>query len=218
MNLRAFHARRSSTIALSAVALLGTLGAPSLAGAASAPRAGDSSLLSSAKDAPALAPTPTPVERPPFVSDRRAHAVTNVATGGGLIHQDWSNIKQEKMYLQAWSGGDTNVANQWFFEAPVVDDGYVWFRMRNSRSQMCAVPGGERYNIPSAWTWPCGSGDQFLWRAEPQDEGGRNQWRRVKFVSKTTMNAIKPFGNTPYEWVVMEDDGYADKYYWSVSP
>ncbi|MEV4367715.1 hypothetical protein AB0J71_11645 [Nonomuraea sp. NPDC049637] len=143
--------------------------------------------------------------------------MANVATGGYLIHQDWSGHKVDNMLFQAWTSGPVDLGNRWFFEAPQEKEGYVWFRMRNGRSKKCGVPGGVVHgSYQGVVTKSCSSGDEFLWRAEPQNDAGSNRWRTVKFVSYSTTNAMKPYGNNPDEYIILEDDGYANKYSWSV--
>ncbi|MGW0484046.1 RICIN domain-containing protein [Nonomuraea sp. NPDC003214] len=108
----------------------------------------------------------------------------------------------------------TPPANEWYFEEAQTRHGYVWFRMRNAKSSKCAVPGGIAWGLPSAVVRTCSSGDEFLWRAEPDRPG---DWRTVKFVSYTTRDAIRPYSTSPHEYVVLTDDGYGPTYYWSVS-
>jgi hypothetical protein len=115
----------------------------------------------------------------------------------------------------AWEAGVTPPANEWYFEEGQERGGYVWFRMRNAKSNLCIVPGLFADGLPSVATKQCSSGDEFLWRAEPDRNG---DWRTVKFVSYTTQDAIRPrYGNTPNEYVALNNDGYTPNYYWSVS-
>ncbi|GLX99409.1 hypothetical protein [Herbidospora sp. NBRC 101105] len=164
----------------------------------------------------ALTPVTQPGAYPPFV-DGRQHVVENVNTRGFLIHEYWSApgcTDAIPCRLQAWTGGVTPPANEWYFEDAQARNGYIWFRMRNAKSNKCAVPGGVAWALPTAVVKTCSNGDEFLWRAEPERIG---DWRTAKFVSYTTRRALKPFGTTRDEFLVLNDDGNTSKYYWTVS-
>ncbi|NUR25188.1 MAG: hypothetical protein HOV83_04960, partial [Catenulispora sp.] len=166
---------------------------------------------------PALAPTPQPVSQPPFVDDGRRHVVENVSTHGYLIHEFLSSPACNDVtpcHVFAWTATVEPPANEWYFEDAQTRRGEVWFRMRNAKSNKCAVPGGFAFNLPSVEVRTCGSSNEFLWRAEPDRSG---DWRTVKFVSYTTSNAIRPYGTSPNEYTVLTDDGYSPNYYWSVA-
>ncbi|MER7209392.1 hypothetical protein ABT340_20210 [Streptosporangium sp. NPDC000239] len=191
---------------LSMLALAGALLVATPADAASAARPAQ---------APVAEATPSPVVSPPFVDDERRHVVQNVRTNGYLIHEGYSAPGCVNCYVLAWTAGVTPPANEWFFEEGQVRGGYLWFRMRNAKSNLCAAPGRIVDGLPSVVSKDCSSTNEFLWRAEPDREG---DWRTVKFVSSITRNAIRPvYGAGPNEFVVLADDGYSPNYYWSVS-
>ncbi|MFB4268362.1 RICIN domain-containing protein [Nonomuraea sp. GTA35] len=208
--MRSLRTRFALPAALAALALSGALLIVSAPADAAPGRA--------TQPIPALAaPFPQPSIYPPFVDDGRRHVVENVKTSGYLIHEYYSDPSCVDGFcrLLAWEGGVIPPANEWFFEEAQTRHGYVWFRMRNAKSNKCAVPGGWVEGLPSAVVKTCSSGDEFLWRAEPDRIG---DWRTVKFVSYTTSDAIRPvYGNIPNEYTVLHDDGYTPNFYWSVS-
>ncbi|MEV0622649.1 hypothetical protein AB0I81_55680 [Nonomuraea sp. NPDC050404] len=205
---------------LSALVLAGALLIPASAGAEPGPAA-QPVRAAQARQAPTPVPVPPPApvaETPPFVDDGRRHVVENVKTNGYLIHFGYSNPACndfDPCLVLAWEAGVIPPANEWFFEEGQTRRGHVWFRMRNAKSNKCAVPGGWAEGLPSVVVKTCGSSDEFLWRAEPDRTG---DWRTVKFVSYTTSDAIRPvYGNSPNEYTVLHDDGYTPNFYWSVS-
>ncbi|GLX98553.1 hypothetical protein [Herbidospora sp. NBRC 101105] len=177
----------------------------------------DAALVQTARPAQAGEPEPAePGAYAPFL-DGRQHVVQNEETRGYLIHEGWSNpacTDARLCRLQAWTSGVKPPANEWYFEDAQWRNGYTWFRMRNAKSNKCAIPGNAAHGQPAAAVKTCSNGDEFLWRAEPERSG---DWRTAKFVSYTTKRALKPYRDRINQFLVLNDDGNSRDYYWSIS-
>lgn len=207
-------ARKPALATLTLAALAGCLTLPHTANAAPTPPSADDSAFEPAA-APSVTPSPPPA--PPWIDDERDHQVTNGNTNGHLIHISYSD-KRNQGWLQAYHTGDVQSADRWRFEEPVTVGRYTYFRMRNMKSDKCArVADAEVVSgYTGIWSWTCGSGDDFQWRAEPKMEGGQPNWNYVRFVSRSSRKAMRPWLNQIDQLLVLDGPGGGSNYYWYI--
>ncbi|GAA2221128.1 hypothetical protein GCM10010232_01440 [Streptomyces amakusaensis] len=135
--------------------------------------------------------------------------ITNNATGGTLIPQDFGGNSSDDILMYAWHDYDTRGGEQWNLER--TPSGYLL--IRNVRTGKCLKPGGDFHFKTSVTQGSCNDTYEYHWLDKANVLGDT-----YKLLSRSTNKVLSPYyGREPGEVVVLESDSNIAKNWWSIN-